>query len=390
MNLPRILVVDDDTAAIQLMHSLLAGEAEMLFARSGEQALKQVETAPPDLILMDVEMPGIGGIEACRRLKCDPRFASIPVIFVTSFGDEQKELAALRAGAVDFLSKPVTATQIQARVQAHWRLQQQVDGLLHQMKTAPLWAQRGEQPKLLLVEPDASTAAQLENELTELPVQVSTVASLEVAHAWVLEQGPDLVVFGTAVSDPAETRRFMALDALRRVPFLALTPAGDISAQTLALSAGVSDVLASPCGQGVLRARVGQLLQLRSQAQLAARQARENFHRLTDEQLAQTLMALPLGIVVVDAAGLIRLVNRWVCEQLEVVALSAVGADLDSVLPLTLPLPEEGQCSPTSVTQAITLQHGPPVTVRVSWTRSAHDADGLVTFTLVPSVSALG
>lgn len=383
MSLPKILVVDDDTAAIQLMHSLLAGEAEVSFARSGENALQVVETVSPDLILMDVEMPGMGGIEACRRLKADPRFSAIPVIFVTSFGDEQKELDALRAGAVDFLSKPVTATQIQARVQAHWRLSQQVDGLLHQMRQAPLWSDRGKRAQLLLVYLEDQALASLRAELAGLPIDVHTADGLESALGQAKTRSFDLLLAdGTkAQSLVAELSTHAALS---RVPVLALAPAGDPRTEQEALQAGATDVLTYPWGQGVALARVQRMLQLRVQALVAERQPQEDFHRLADEQLAQVLLSLPAGVIVVDSASTVRLVNRWACNHLELSSLAAVGAELEALLPLSIPQEQDGRCSAAPLTVDVLLQHSPAARLDVRWVRLRARDEDFVTFLLTP------
>ena len=78
MGLPEVLVVDDDIASIQWVQHILADEFGLRFARSGADALQMVALAPPDLILLDIDMPGMSGLEVCRRLKAAPRHADIP------------------------------------------------------------------------------------------------------------------------------------------------------------------------------------------------------------------------------------------------------------------------------------------------------------------------
>lgn len=98
-------------------------------ATSGEEALEICRQDPPDLILLDVVMPGMGGMEVCRRIKADPTTASVPVIFVTAQDDPADETRGLEAGAVDFITKPVNPAVVRARVRAHLTLKAQADAL---------------------------------------------------------------------------------------------------------------------------------------------------------------------------------------------------------------------------------------------------------------------
>jgi diguanylate cyclase (GGDEF)-like protein len=121
----KILVVDDEVTNIRLMHGLLKSRYDVFMATDGEQALKQVTSIVPDLILLDVVMPGISGHEICQRLKDNPDTADIPIIFITAQNEEAEEIRGLELGAVDFIHKPVNAVILQARVNTHVTLQQQ-------------------------------------------------------------------------------------------------------------------------------------------------------------------------------------------------------------------------------------------------------------------------
>ncbi|MCD6136907.1 two-component system response regulator [Candidatus Bipolaricaulota bacterium] len=114
----RVLVVDDEDRNLRLMEALLAplGYAVDL-ARNGEEGLMKAAESPPDLILLDVMMPGIDGFEVVRRLKADEDARIIPVVMVTALHDIQDRVKALEAGADDFLTKPVDKTVLRARVQ---------------------------------------------------------------------------------------------------------------------------------------------------------------------------------------------------------------------------------------------------------------------------------
>lgn len=121
-NATSILIVDDETANLQLLRQILQDEYQVAFARSGQEALDHARQHHPSLILMDVMMPGMTGYEACRRLKADPQTAAIPVLFVTALSGTHDEVAAFSAGGVDFINKPVSPLTVKARVRTHLSL----------------------------------------------------------------------------------------------------------------------------------------------------------------------------------------------------------------------------------------------------------------------------
>ena len=126
---PTLFVVDDDPGTITVVNRMLSGEGRLRFATNGENALQLIRQDPPDLILLDVEMPGMYGLDVCSELKRDPLLRDIPVIFLTSHGDEATEVAGFMAGGVDFISKPPREALLQARVRMHLRLKQLSDAL---------------------------------------------------------------------------------------------------------------------------------------------------------------------------------------------------------------------------------------------------------------------
>ena len=129
---PRLLVVDDQPANVQTLYQALAGDYQVFMATGGEQALKVAHEKLPDLVLLDVVMPGMDGYEVCRRLRADTATADIPVIFVTAHSGADDEARGLDAGAVDFIAKPIHPAIVRARVRTHLTLKQQSD-LLRQM-----------------------------------------------------------------------------------------------------------------------------------------------------------------------------------------------------------------------------------------------------------------
>jgi diguanylate cyclase (GGDEF)-like protein len=124
---PRLLVVDDQRVNIQALFQAFQADHKVQMATSGEQALAMCRSQPPDLVLLDVVMPGMDGFEVCRRLKADDATRDIPVIFVTGHHDEDAETRGLDVGAVDFISKPINPRIVRARVKTHLTMKQQAD-----------------------------------------------------------------------------------------------------------------------------------------------------------------------------------------------------------------------------------------------------------------------
>ena len=116
---PKLLLVDDQPINIQTLFAIFSVDYEVFMATSGAQALKVCVEQRPDLILLDVVMPDMDGHEVCRQLKADPGSRDIPVIFVTAQDQAEDVSLGLELGAVDFISKPVNATVVRARVRSH-------------------------------------------------------------------------------------------------------------------------------------------------------------------------------------------------------------------------------------------------------------------------------
>ncbi len=122
----RILVVDDTPANIDLLVAVLQGDYEITAAISGERALKIVRSNhKPDMILLDIMMPGMDGYDLCRQLKADPATSDIPVIFVTARTEVADETLGFELGAVDYITKPISPPIARARVHTHLTLHDQ-------------------------------------------------------------------------------------------------------------------------------------------------------------------------------------------------------------------------------------------------------------------------
>lgn len=126
---PRLLIVDDQPINIQILFQIFQPDCEVFMATSGQQAIDFCLHNQPDLILLDVMMPGMDGLTTCKLLKELPATADIPIIFVTAQNDPMDETHALEVGGVDFISKPVNTAVVRARVKTHLTLKAQSDML---------------------------------------------------------------------------------------------------------------------------------------------------------------------------------------------------------------------------------------------------------------------
>ena len=124
-----ILVVDDEVSNIELLSAALEDEYEICFATSGEEALEVAHSVLPDLVLLDVIMPGMDGYVVCQRIKADPLLADVPVIFTTALGEQEAEVKGLEMGAVDYVAKPISPVIVRARVRNHIEMKRMRDQL---------------------------------------------------------------------------------------------------------------------------------------------------------------------------------------------------------------------------------------------------------------------
>jgi class 3 adenylate cyclase/CheY-like chemotaxis protein len=137
---PRILVVDDNPENLEIFRARLASQGyEILTARDGEQGLAMARQALPDLILLDIMMPKVDGIEVCRQLKSDSTFPFTPIVMVTARSDSKDVVAGLTAGGDEYLTKPVDQASLVARVKSMLRIKQLHDTVQEQATELSRW-----------------------------------------------------------------------------------------------------------------------------------------------------------------------------------------------------------------------------------------------------------
>lgn len=142
----HLLVVDDVEKNVRLLADVLTAKGyRVTTAHSGEQALASIAADPPDLVLLDVMMPGISGYEVCRTLRADPRHAMLPVVLVTALDPAGERVKGLDAGADDFVSKPIGQAELLARVRSLLRIKSLYDEVQRQRSELAQWNGRLEQ-----------------------------------------------------------------------------------------------------------------------------------------------------------------------------------------------------------------------------------------------------
>jgi DNA-binding response OmpR family regulator len=113
----RVMVVDDDAFVRQIIRTkLLSKGLEVIEAANGQDALKKAETEKPCLIVLDIMMPGMNGFDVCERLKANPQTVNVPVLFLTSRGDQEDRERAMRLGALDFFMKPFSPQKLSEKI----------------------------------------------------------------------------------------------------------------------------------------------------------------------------------------------------------------------------------------------------------------------------------
>ncbi|MEH1949734.1 MAG: hybrid sensor histidine kinase/response regulator [Nostoc sp.] len=128
MNQPSILVVDDQPDNFDVIETILNEQNYLLhYAASGEEAIASLNLCQPDVILLDVMMPGTDGIEVCQQIKAIPKWQPVPIIMVTALTAKEDLARCLKSGAEDFISKPVNAIELRARIHSMLRIKQQYD-----------------------------------------------------------------------------------------------------------------------------------------------------------------------------------------------------------------------------------------------------------------------
>ncbi len=264
----RVLVVDDVIQNVKLLEAKLTSEYfEVLTAMNGEDALKIIEQEHPDIVLLDVMMPGMDGFEVCRRIRSNVKSAHIPVVMVTALDQPRDRVAGLEAGADDFLTKPVLDLPLFARVRSLVRLKVLMDELRMRETTGQNFGiSMGSDlsrnislanAKVLLIEDYSRVAERIRNYMTDLAkVDVDEAASGEISAANI--ERYDLIIISLGLNETDGLRlcsQLRSAAATRRIPILVLVDEGDTNQMVRAMELGVTDYITRPIDRNELLAR---------------------------------------------------------------------------------------------------------------------------------------
>ncbi|HEY2033965.1 MAG TPA: PleD family two-component system response regulator [Rhizomicrobium sp.] len=264
----RVLVVDDILSNVKLLEAKLTAEYfEVVTAFNGIEALAKVEECDPDIVLLDVMMPGMDGFEVARRIKGNPKTAHVPVVMVTALDQPSDRVAGLDAGADDFLTKPVDDAALFARVRSLVRLKMMTDELRMRESTgqsmglidpAQTLIDNNPTGRILIIEDRPESVAWFTTALSPAN-EVTSADSFEEALVRVRGGDYDLIVVSLGLRGFDGLRLCSQLRSLpegRNVPILVLVSDGDRRKLTQALEMGVNDYLTRPVDKNELIARV--------------------------------------------------------------------------------------------------------------------------------------
>jgi two-component system, cell cycle response regulator len=265
----RVLVVDDVPANAKLLEARLTAEYfDVVTAASGPEALAICERAQCDIVLLDVMMPGMDGLEVCRRLKSGPKTHHIPVVMVTALDQPSDRVRGLEAGADDFLTKPVSDIALVARVRSLTRLKLVTDELRMRAATSkeigihdPLRASltdSGRNGRILVIDDRRSSSERIAKVLAgEHKVDVETNPQEALFHA--AEGDYDLLIVSLGLENFDALRlcsQVRSLERTRNVPILVVVEVEDNARLLRGLEIGVNDYLVRPIDPNELLARV--------------------------------------------------------------------------------------------------------------------------------------
>lgn len=262
----RVLVVDDIEANRRLLQAKLSHEYyQVLTATNGQEAVDLAKSELPDIILLDVMMPGMDGFEACRILKAEPTTEHIPIVMLTALGDRADRLNGLRNGADDFLTKPVDDFSLMSRIRALTKYKNVVDELRQRNESgrrigvieAGEEKGRTEGARIFIIDDNPRQARRLSATLSDShnPMTIQESGGLGEAS----KTGVDLLVISLSATtfDPLRLcAHFRSSASTKDLPMLVIADVDDEQKAVRALDLGASDVIVRPVDDEELEARV--------------------------------------------------------------------------------------------------------------------------------------
>ena len=265
----QILVVDDVPANIKLLEAKLSSEYyDVIAAKDGFEAIAKAKEHKPDIILLDVMMPGMDGFEACKKIKEDIEISHIPIVMVTALSEKSDRLKGLEAGADDFITKPINDLALFARVKSLVRIKMLLDEVRLRDKTS---VEMGIQPeasnalisdvagsRVLLIDDDNVQGKQILSRLGDT-YQVEWIEDPDEALTKASEGNFDVILVSTLLGNSDGLRlasQIKSHEELRNVPLLVLVDEDDTRIMLKALEMGINDYLTIPVDKNEMLVRV--------------------------------------------------------------------------------------------------------------------------------------
>ena len=321
---PDLLIVDDDITIVRQLQNFVQDMAGLRVARSGEDALRLCRQALPDVLLLDLHLHGMDGLQMLAALRADPQLAQLPVIFMTAEQSADVQVRALELDVAGWLGKPLDRDLVRSRLRAVLR------------KPAP--APAG--PTVLAVDDDANALEALRRALQAEGLNFVGVASGAEVLREVAARPPDLLLLDVALpgTDGFElARQLHERPDLAGVPIIFVTQHGDVASEVRALEQGAFDFVSKPFAEPVLRARARHALRLRQRAADALQKAEAHWRQVSDSQLCAIVAQAREAIVSLDEAGRVVLANESARRLLGLPEAQALGGPLPPWLLQALP-----------------------------------------------------
>ncbi len=277
-----LLAVDDNAVNLRVAIDYLRGKGfRMLMARDGETGFQRAVSGQPDLILLDVVMPGVDGFETCRRLRADERTQEIPIIFMTALAEIEHRIKGFEVGGDDYVTKPLQHAELLARISAHLRIYDAVRKLrlrneqVQRVKAAetPPAVATAHEPldyrkyTILVVDDLATNLRVLTDYLRDLGFRILMARDGQTGFERAVNGQPDLILLDVLMPpgiDGFETCRLLkAEERTRAIPIIFMTALTEIEQRIQGFEAGGDDYITKPVQQSDVLSRINVHLRMR-------------------------------------------------------------------------------------------------------------------------------